>query len=425
LQRQLTDALLRSVKPPAAGRLEISDARCAGLVFRITANGAQSWSYRYRSAGRVMRATIGTYPAIGLAGARSAADDMRREVAKGGSPSARKRAARSADRTFDALAQRYLAEHARRHKRSHARDERNLALHILPHWGRRPYAEINRGDVIELVEGLITAGKPTLANRMQSLVSSIFTFAMDAELREFNPCHRLRKRGAEKTGYRVLSDGEIRLFWSGIVAERRARFIGRALQLALLTAARVSELAGMSRGELEHIGDPARAAWIIPGSRTKNKRDHLVTLVPVARAIVLELLEMIGPDDQYLFPTRSRKRKGPMRGNNLTQAMDYFSQRMEGADDATRTWRLDPPTPHDLRRTVETRLAQLRIPKEIRDRVLNHIPSDVGSKHYNMHDYADEKRDALNRWAIALGSILDESAAVVISIATARDKGAR
>jgi integrase len=422
LQRHLTDALLRSVKPPPSGRIELVDSRCAGLVFRITATGAQSWSFRFRSAGRVMRATIGTYPAIGLAGARTAADDMRREVATGGNPSIRKRASRSTDNTFGALAQRYLVEYARRHKRSHKRDERNLQLHVLPRWAKRSYEEINRGDVIELVEGLVTAGTPTLANRIQSLVSSVFTFAMDAELREFNPCHRLRKRGAERAGERVLSDGEIRLFWAGILANPRQRRTGRALQLALLTAARVSELANMSRDELEHITDSARATWIIPGARTKNKRDHLVPLVPAARAIVLDLLEMIGPEEQYLFPTRSRKRKGPMRGNSLTQAMDYFSQRVKGTDDASRTWRLENPTPHDLRRTVETRLAELRIPKEIRDRVLNHIPQDVGSKHYNKYDYADDKRAALTRWAVAIESVLDESGAVVVSIATARGR---
>jgi integrase len=94
-----------------------------------------------------------------------------------------------------------------------------------------------------------------------------------------------------------------------------------------------------------------------------------------------------------------------------------------GESDAERTWRLDPPSPHDLRRTVETRLAELRIPKEIRDRVLNHAASDVGSKHYNRHDYADEKREALNRWALALGSIVDGPATAAVVDIAARRKG--
>jgi hypothetical protein len=41
---------------------------------------------------------------------------------------------------------------------------------------------------------------------------------------------------------------------------------------------------------------------------------------------------------QFLFPTRSTRRKGPMRGNTLTQAMDFFANRLSGDDDAIRTW---------------------------------------------------------------------------------------
>ena len=100
--------------------------------------------------------------------------------------------------------------------------------------------------------------------------------------------------------------------------------------------------------------------------------------------------------------------------------MANFSNRIEGDADAAKTWRAEPPTPHDLRRTVETRLAALRIPKEIRDRVLNHVSSDVGSKHYNLHDYADEKRAALNRWSLAVAAILDPVAAPVVDLADAR-----
>jgi integrase len=100
--------------------------------------------------------------------------------------------------------------------------------------------------------------------------------------------------------------------------------------------------------------------------------------------------------------------------------MDYFGRRLTGDAIAVRTWRAEPPTPHDLRRTVETRLAELRIPKEIRDRVLNHAPGDVGSKHYNLHDYADEKRDALNRWATLVNALVTGMTANVVPLSDPR-----
>jgi integrase len=222
--------------------------------------------------------------------------------------------------------------------------------------------------VIELVERIVTAGMPTLANRIQSLVSGVFSFALDVEAVDANPCHRLRRRGTESVGRRVLSDAEMRLFWRGIVhSSRITRPIGLGLQLALLTGARIGEIAGMSRAELDRLNEPTRAAWIIPGPRTKKDRkgkpapDHLIPLVPMARNIVLDLLATIGPDEQYLFPTRSRRRKGPMRPNSFTQALDNFARRLAGDTAAVKTWKAEPPTPHDLRRTVGTRLAELRI----------------------------------------------------------------
>jgi integrase len=87
--------------------------------------------------------------------------------------------------------------------------------------------------VIELVEKLVTAGKPIMANRVQSLVSTIFGFAIDAGLVTANPCSRLKKRGQENVGHRVLSDDEIRLFWSQCEGSVVSRSVGLALRLAL------------------------------------------------------------------------------------------------------------------------------------------------------------------------------------------------
>ena len=418
----LTDGFLRSATPPARGRAEFSDLRCPGLVLRITANGVRSWSYRYRdkAASRISRATIGQYPAVGLAAARARANAMRQEVAEGGNPADRKRRSHSVASSFGALAARYLAEHSRRHKRSYAADERNLRKHVLPRWQHRPYASLKRSDVIELVESLVAEDKNTLANRVQALVSSIFSFAVDADLIEHNPCSRLRKRGVENVGRRVLSDAEIRLLWSSGAEPPRARQLLLGLRLALLTGTRVGEVTGLCRAELGAVVDAARAAWIIPGTRTKNGRDHLIPLSALARDVVLDLLGMIEPQEQYLFPTTSQRRRGPVQSTSLSRAMRYLGARLHGDGDAIRTWRADPPSPHDLRRTVGTRLAELRIPKEIRDRCLNHAAGDVGSIHYNLHDYADEKREALNRWALALGAILGNPAGAVV-VAPLRD----
>jgi integrase len=417
----LTDALIAGLQAPESGRTEIADARCIGLAIRVTSGGSKSFSFKYRMRGRgVQRCTLGTYPALGLAKARRAADAMREDVADGKDPATARREERTGGRLFGALAALYVERHARRKKRpaSAAADERNLRLHVLPRWSKRDYAKITRADVIDLVEGLIKQGKVTLANRVHALISKIFSFAIEEGLRSDHPCARMPRRGVERIGERVLSDLEIRAFWNGIGEGGAPRQAALGLKLALLVGARVGEVAGINRAELMNIESDQNAAWSLPGSRTKNKRDHLMPLNPLARGVVLELLAGLAPAEQFLIPGRFPNK--PLGTNRLWQVMADFADRV-GADygNAFDTWASDTPSPHDLRRTTETRLASIGIPKEIRDRILNHAPKGTGDKHYNKYDYAPEKKHGLGRWESLLGTIID-GRAVVLPFAPAR-----
>jgi integrase len=409
MRKALTDAFIQSLKPPADGRTEVADIRSAGLSFRVSSNGARSWCFRFRDprSRKTTRATIGEYPTITLSEARRQAEDLRRLVAGGNNPVTQKRCERdaAAHRTFQTLAERYLNEHARRHKRSAAADERNLRLHVLPRWRNQRYDEIARGDIIELVEGLVTAGKPTLANRIQALVSSLYSFAMDADLVKGNPCARLRRRGVERVRRRVLTDDEIHVFWPGIVHKPVSRRVGLALRLVLLTGVRPGEAAGLARSELENINEPDRARWIIPAARSKNGRAHLVPLSELARQTVLSALALPSKDGEYLFTSPS-VRGAPITAHALAVAMARFADNLDST--SAKSWQAHTPTPHDLRRTLATRLAELGVAKEDRDAVLNHTPRDVGKRHYDIYERDREKRRALALWASTLEAILEK-----------------
>src|SRR5712672_1024529 len=114
MRKMMTDALLKSTQAPAVGRIEITDLRCAGLVFRVTPGGARSWCYRFRDprSGRSSRVGLGPYPVVSLAQARTQAETMRGEVAAGSNPIETKRRERvdAPQATFGALADRYLTE---------------------------------------------------------------------------------------------------------------------------------------------------------------------------------------------------------------------------------------------------------------------------------------------------------------------------
>jgi integrase len=392
MSRALTDATVRNIQPPSAGRLEIRDPACRGLELRVTSTGVKTFAFHFRdrASKRLERITIGRYPDVMLRDARARADTLRREAAAGRNPASHKREAPA--RTFATLAERYLAEHARRFKRSADQDERNLRLHVLPRWGRRDYAGIGRADVIALTEKLVTTGKPILANRVQALVSSIFSFAVDADLIKSNPCLRLRKRGQEKAKTRTLSDEEIRLLWQRAVEPPVSRAVGLALRLVLLTGCRAGEIAGMIKAELEFSPGGKLISWTIPASRCKNGRAHFVPLAPLAGEQIAEALTLAN-GDPAVFPSRA----GQVTGHALAVAMARIGATI-GAED----W----PSTHDCRRTAATRMAAAGIRAEDVRAVLNHARVDVTGKHYDLYDRAAEKRSALVRWAKIVAAIL-------------------
>jgi integrase len=177
------------------------------------------------------------------------------------------------------------------------------------------------------------------------------------------------------------------------------RKVGLALRLVLLTGCRPGEAAGIARSELADIDRPGKAAWLLPADRAKNGRAHLIPLSDTARVAVLSANELIADSEKYLFPSPV-ERGGPISGHALTVAMRRMSKKIEGP--ALKTWKVDPPSPHDLRRTVATRLSQLGVPLEDVAAILNHVRGDVTGRHYDQYQRAPEKRRALEAWAACL-----------------------
>jgi integrase len=204
----------------------------------------------------------------------------------------------------------------------------------------------------------------------------------------------------------VLSDDEIRLFWAGIVRPPVSRRLGLALRLQLLLGVRPAEIAGMRRDELEHFHDPARAGWTIPADRMEAKRAHHVPLSSMARTVIAEALDLVPGDQPFVFA--SHKAVGAIRPNALPIAMQRFGRHLHTtAEGGASSWQASPPSPHDLRRTVATRLAALGIAGEDVAAVLAHAAAGVTKAHYDRYDRAREKRRALMLWSEALAVILD------------------
>jgi hypothetical protein len=155
---------------------------------------------------------------------------------------------------------------------------------------------------------------------------------------------------------------------------------GRIVQLLILTGQRRNEVTGMRWSEL----DLAKGQWTIPAERTKPGRVHELPLVPAAVDLIQRLPKI---HDQYVFPA-----KGKDNSASGFSKWKHELDRIAGLSD----WRI-----HDLRRTVASGMAQLKVAPHIIERVLNHTTGTLGGVAgiYNRFGYLDEMREALQRWS--------------------------
>jgi integrase len=422
----LTAQFVKGLKPPAAGRVEYWDTGLPGLCLRLTAGGAASWSFRYRpreTGKQYERITFGSATSLSLADARDRAARVRAEVVDGGNPQLTRRQKREATKnalTFDRLAERYLNAYARPNKASWKDDEQRLsrARKVL---GFKEANSLTRRDFINFFDA-VKRTAPVQANRIQTIICTMYNWAVEEELLESNPIAGLRKRAKETAATRTLSDAEIRILWRAIeTSGDMSADIADALRALLLTGQRPGEIAGAGQHELLAIDDVKQARWEIPAERMKARRPHVVPLAPMARAIFDDAIARRreqGESANGVFASRFLNRDTLAR-HSLSQALRRTIARLEQsgrvADEMERL-KSAPPTPHDFRRTVATGMAALGVPREDRLAVLAHLQGDIHGSVYDKYERLKEKRIALETWERHVAEVLELPSAAMVPI---------
>ena len=362
-----------------------------GFGIRVTPNGTKSFVYKYDIDGQDRWLTFGQYPKLKLAEALKKYGEALEKVGAGEDPADEHVRLNDANRkalTVRDLAAQYIEKYAKPRKRSWKEDQRILTYDVLGRWGGKKASKITRRDVVDLLDEIVARGAPVQANRTLAVIRKLFNFGVDRDIIETSPCHRVKPPSSEASKDRYLTLDELKVFWTRLDTAPLAKQTKLALKLLLLTLQRSSEVIGLHTSEL----DLRAMTWIIPADRSKNKRAHLVPLSHAAVDILAELLTDVGKDG-FLFP-------GEGNGDHLTNSavsravarnLEHFG--------------IAKFTPHDLRRTGSTQLAAFKVPRFDRDRLLNHADRTVGAV-YDIHEYQDEKRAALNLWSGIIESVV-------------------
>jgi len=379
------------------------DTELRGFVARKLASGRISYGLKYTDAksGRQRWLALGLHGAVTPELARRLAQTERGRIASGADPQSEKEATktrRAGIGTVNDLLDQHLTLYVntRKLRRSHHEIARAYNKYIRPLIGKVPVRDLRRSHVVSLLDRVASKNGLVMADRVLAYLRKALNWHATRDDEFVVPIVRgmAQTRPRERARDRILTDNEIRALWKATNFDTAASY-GTLIRVLLLTAQRRQEVAGMRRSEFD--GD----IWTIPNERAKNNRPNIVPL-PVTTLALIAALPAYG---DFVFGTTGRS---PFSGFSKRKTELDRRMKLELAEPAKwKDW-----VTHDLRRTARSLMSRAGVRPEIAERVLNHVISGVQGV-YDRHDYAVEKRAALEALDALIARIVDPSANVI------------
>jgi integrase len=381
------------------------DAALPGFGMRVSIGGTRTWMVMYRYNARKRRMKLGNYPALSLADARDAAREVMRKAEKGEDPASERKVQRAPMTTVAELAQLYLEEYAKKHKRSWKKDEQILDGEVVPLIGGKRVFDVKRRDIRDVLQPIIDRNALVRANHVLGVVRRMFNWAItDKDLELVNPAAGITEPGEVTDRHRYLRKEELPRFWAALTPSLLGREGEAAFKVLLLTAQREMEVLRMRWDDI----DWEDGLWTIPAHHAKNELEHVVPLTPVVYRELAALKQKLAAETEapedfrpsgYVF-------RSPFNAGEHVRRV-FIEKRIIKVRQASGIVDI---TVHDLRRTVTTYFGKVKVPQEIKKKILNHTKrkkSDV-TEIYDRFEYVQEKRDALMKWEKLLLRVVGE-----------------
>ncbi|MDX8445330.1 tyrosine-type recombinase/integrase [Mesorhizobium captivum] len=393
----------------------------AGLFLQVEEEGgSRSWLFMWKRDGRRSVIGLGGYPDTSLALAREKAEACRNALARGEDPRLALRM-EQAEPTFGEAVGAFLDEdrEASWRNEKHRAQWRMTLLGPAEQKGKRRRApdycrhlrpmkvsEIGTEDVLAVLKPVWRA-KPETASRLRGRIERVLAFAKGQGWRSGeNPAQwknhldallpkpeKLKARGH----HRALPFQGMPGFYARL--RQRKAPSARALEFAILTAARSGEVLGARWSEI----DLAEKVWSVPASRMKAGRAHEVPLVLRAIEILTDMAELRREDDEYVFPGQKPKRP-------LSQkAVDNLLERMKAKETTT---------VHGFRSSFRDWAGDAtNFPRELAEAALAHVVGDKAEQAYRRGTALERRRKLMTAWA---GFLASGATADVIPLAERR-----
>jgi len=364
-----------------------------GLYLQITDSGVKSWVLRFERNGRERMLGLGPAHTFTLKEARERARRARQLLADGVDPIDAKRTQRTVPiLTFRQAVEIYAKLHEQKWTSRRPQFLSSLRQHAFPILGDLPLAVIDTPAVLRVLEP-IWISKTETANRVRQRIEAVLDWATASGHRPKgdNPA---RWKGhlamiLPAPGAIAKVQHHAALPWVEIAAfmgELRGRegVAARALEFAILTAARTNEVIGARWSEI----DFSAATWTIPADRMKADKEHRVPLSEPAIDLLRNLWTEAGHDLVFIGSQAARG----LGDRALAEAL-------------ARTGRTDV-TVHGFRSTFRDWAAEVsHYPNHVVEMALAHaIPSAV-ERAYRRGDLFEKRRALMEDWAAFCGGV--------------------
>jgi integrase len=367
-----------------------------GLYLQVTANArdgspAKSWIYRYMLRGKAREMGLGSLNAVTLQHARTKAFEYRQLRAQGIDPIDARKAMRDQARldaaktiTFKEAAADHIAAHRAgwRNPKHAGQWSATLATYAKPIIGGLSVQTIDTGLVLKVLEPIWTT-KPETASRLRGRIELVLDWAKVRGYRQGeNPARwrghldkllpaRAKVRRVEH--HSALPYGVLPAFMDALRTQEGTA--ARALEFAILTAARTGEVIGATWGEV----DLHERLWTIPAERMKAGKEHRVPLSDMVMAIIQQMAEMRTGD--YIFA-------GAKHGRPLSNMAVLMLLRRMGRRNLTT---------HGFRSTFRDWAAErTQFPAEVAEMALAHAIGDKVEAAYRRGDLLQKRRQIMD-----------------------------
>jgi hypothetical protein len=372
----LTDVGIRALTPPDAGQYTVWD-KASPLGVRVSDGGAKTFIVMVGSG---KRRTIGKVGIITLSDARVEAKRILAEKTLGIEKAA------ASTITFGEALPLFLEDNYKgRRPRSKSEAKRLLEKHFLPALRTTLLSDITDKDVGRQLDKL--SDVPSEQLHAFRAIRKMLRWCTKPPRRyiSHSPLEGYDAPSKDRKGKRILSETEIVQVWA---ASLQMGMFGGMVRLLFLWGARSGEVA---RSRRTWIAD---GVMTIPGDFTKNHRDHATPLLPMARAVLAEQTT----NSDFFFPGRWDADTHFADGSwgKKKRELDKLS--------GVQKWQI-----RDIRRTFRSALPKLGVAREVAERLLNHVSGENLNdldEIYNLYEFLDEKRAALEKWEAYLTHLL-------------------